>query len=346
MIENLYNLDPVLGPPLRVGIAGYGIVGRKRARYIDDNPAFQIVGICDRVFPKDLERLPGVKYFSNFLELLNCSLDVVFVCLSNDMAAKATTAFLENGIHVFCEKPPARNLSELLPVLATEKKAKGVKLKYGFNHRYHQSVRESLDIISSGQMGKVINIRGVYGKSNLITFDQTDWRTKYEIAGGGILLDQGIHMVDLLRLFGGDYSKVYSFISNEYWKYDVEDNAYALMKSTDGVVAMLHSSATQWQHKFRLEVGLERGILTLSGILSGSQSYGKETLTILNADSQQQLNYDSEIQRIYEKDNSWREEISDFANDILLNREIATGNSSDALKTMQLITKIYKNGVE
>jgi demethoxyubiquinone hydroxylase (CLK1/Coq7/Cat5 family) len=95
-----------------------------------------------------------------------------------------------------------------------------------------------------------------------------------------------------------------------------------------------------------LEVGLERGILTLSGILSGSQSYGKETLTILNADSQQQLNYDSEIQRIYEKDNSWREEISDFANDILLNREIATGNSSDALKTMQLITEIYKNGVE
>ena len=111
---------------------------------------------------------------------------------------------------------------------------------YGFNHRYHDSVQEALKLIRSGEMGKLINMRGVYGKSQLITFNQPDWRTDRSIAGGGVLLDQGIHMVDLMRLFAGDFVDVQSFISNDHWGYDVEDNAYSLMRTNDGIIGMLH----------------------------------------------------------------------------------------------------------
>ena len=134
---------------------------------------------------------------------------------------------------------------------------------YGFNHRYHEFVARALAVIDSGEFGRVVNLRGVYGKAKLITFNQPDWRTQREIAGGGVLLDQGIHMVDLMRLFGGEFNQVHSFISNSHWGYDVEDNAYALMKGKTGVVAMLNSSATQWRHRFNLDINLEKGSLIL-----------------------------------------------------------------------------------
>ena len=101
---------------------------------------------------------------------------------------------------------------------------------YGFNHRYHDSVKSALSIVKSNKLGGIINLRGIYGKSQLITFNQLDWRTKREIAGG-VLPDQGIHMVDLMRLFVGEFEKVYSFVENKHWNYDVEDNVHALMQT-------------------------------------------------------------------------------------------------------------------
>ncbi len=133
---------------------------------------------------------------------------------------------------------------------------------YGFNHRHHDSVRDALRIIRSGELGTIINLRGVYGKSQLVTFNQPAWRTKREIAGGGVLLDQGIHMVDLMRLFAGEFSTVHSFVSGNHWGCDVEYNAYALMRTNAGVVAMLNSSATQWQHRFYLELTLHAAALS------------------------------------------------------------------------------------
>ena len=129
---------------------------------------------------------------------------------------------------------------------------------YGFNHRYHDSVMDAIKIIHNNDLGEVISLRGIYGKSKIINY-KSNWRTKRSIAGGGILLDQGIHMVDMMRLFGGEFVDVHSFVSNNFWKHDVEDNAYAIMKTDNGVVAMLHSSATQWRHRFNLEINLSRG---------------------------------------------------------------------------------------
>ncbi|MHB1130378.1 MAG: Gfo/Idh/MocA family protein, partial [Ilumatobacteraceae bacterium] len=193
---------------LRVGIAGYGVIGKRRRECVDKNPYLSTVAVCDKKFNEDGVLPDGVRYSRTYDALFDSNLDAILVCMSNDMAAEITIAALQHGLHVFCEKPPARNMDELRQILETEEKHPQLKLMFGFNHRYHDSIQEALQLIRSGEMGAIINMRGVYGKSKLVTFDQADWRAKRDMAGGGVLLDQGIHMVDLMRLFAGEFSEV------------------------------------------------------------------------------------------------------------------------------------------
>ncbi|MFD2234497.1 Gfo/Idh/MocA family protein [Phaeospirillum tilakii] len=329
--------------PLRVGIAGYGVVGRRRRQVIDAHPALRTVAVADRSFgPQGITALPdGLPAFSDYHHLLEQDFDILLVCLTNDVAADATILGLERGRHVFCEKPPGRDVADIERVIATERRHPGLKLKYGFNHRYHDSVRDALGLVRSGTFGRVLDLKGTYGKSKIISFGQSDWRSQRAIAGGGILLDQGIHMVDLMRLFGGEFTTIHSIVSNGYWGHDVEDNAYALMRSDAGVVAMLHSSATQWRHRFSLSITLERAALTLSGILSGSKSYGAETLTVAWRDEEGNGDPREQTTR-YNTDPSWADEIAEFADAVREDRPVEHGSSDEALKTMRLVYDIYR----
>jgi predicted dehydrogenase len=325
---------------LSVGIAGHGVVGKRRHKFIDNHPHLKVIAICDQTFNGKGTDANGVNFYNNYKDLLaNEKLDILFVCLTNDVAAEVTISGLEHNMHVFCEKPPGRTPSEIEKVRKTEARMPHLKLKYGFNHRYHDSVKEALRIIESRELGEVVSMRGVYGKS-LIVSPGSDWRSKREIAGGGILLDQGIHMVDLMRLYAGDFKEYHSFIKNDFWNYDIEDNAYALMKSEKGVIAFLHSTATEWRHRFSLDITLTRGTLTLSGILSGTKSYGQEALKIVYRGEEDGGN-PKEQQTTYIKDNSWEDEIKEFADAVINNKSIISGSSLDALKTMQMVFNIY-----
>ena len=272
---------------------------------------------------------------------LKKKIDIVFICVTNDIAAKFTKKALDKNLHVFCEKPPGKNVKEIESVINKFKKKKNLKLKYGFNHRYHHSVLKAMKIISSGYLGKILNLKGTYGKSNFGEWKgQENWRTKKKICGGGILLDQGIHMVDLIRLFAGEFTKIKSFITNDYWKEEIEDNAYAIMKNNKNTVAFIHSSATQWEHLFELYITLEKGYIILRGFITGSKSYGKETITIGKKTSKNIIN---RKKFEYIKDPSWQLEVDEFIFSIIKNSKIKHGTCQDALKTMQLISKIYKS---
>ena len=328
---------------LRIGIAGYGVVGKRRRHFIDRHPRLTTVAVSDVAFGGDGTLPDGVRHYADFRRMTDEKLDALFVCLPNAIAPEATIMGLNAGFHVFCEKPPGRTVADIERVIASEKRHPGLKLKYGFNHRYHESVREALRIVRSGEMGPVLNLRGVYGKSKFVSFGaDSDWRVKRAAAGGGILLDQGIHMVDLMRLFAGEeFADVHSFVSNAYWGHDVEDNAYALMRTPSGVVAMLHSTATQWRHRFHLDIACAKGALTLSGLLSGSKSYGAETLTVAWADPEDDSGDPREQVTRYEEDNSWRDEIAEFADAVLSGTAAVNGSSEEALRTMQLVFRIY-----
>ena len=327
----------------KVGIAGYGIIGRRRRQYIDSNSHLQTIAVCDQKFDNDTVLEDGVKCFSNYQNLLETPLDVLFISLPNYMVQEVTIAGLERGMHVFCEKPPGRNVEDVENVYKVKQKYPNLHLKYGFNHRYHDSVKDALELIKSEKLGKVIYLRGIYGKSIISPFNKT-WRAQRKYAGGGILLDQGIHIVDLMQLFCGEFVEVKSFISNSFWKCDVEDNVYAIMRSKSGVVATLHSSATQWQHRFSLEIGLEEGFLELRGILSGTRSYGEEKLVIGKRNGLESLTgANREEITIYLKDHSWSDEINELAEVIVNGGSIQSGSVEDALNTMKLAKKILMN---
>lgn len=324
---------------LKVGIAGYGVVGKRRRFYIDTHESLETIAVCDQVFDGTGQMEDGLLYFSNYKQLLEQPLDILFVCVPNYLAAEITIAGLERGMHVFCEKPPGCSLKDIENVIEVEKQNSGLILKYGFNHRYHDSVRKVLEIIESGEMGEIINLRGVYGKSKIIPFSG-GWRAERKYSGGGILLDQGIHMVDLMQLFCSKFVDVKSYVSNDYWSHDVEDNTYALMKSETGQIAMLHSSATQWQHRFLLEIALTEGYLELRGILTGSKSYGQETLVVgKREDSDNGTQAEQTI--TYLEDNSWRDEIFEFADAVMNGKRLEHGTSEEALNAMNIVFSIY-----
>jgi predicted dehydrogenase len=325
----------------RVGIAGYGVVGPRRRRFIDLHPNLKTVAVCDKALQQNGAFPDGVRFYTNYKDLLGEDLDILFVCLTHDIAPEVTMAGLEKGLHVFCEKPPGRTVGDIKKVIEVEKKHPALKLKYGFNHRYHDSIQEALKIIDSKELGTLINMRGIYGKSHIAGRDNA-WRSKRDLAGGGILLDQGIHMLDLMLLFANEpFVDVRSFVSNDYWNHDVEDNAYALMKTKSGVVGMLHSSATQWRHRFFLEISLTEGSLILSGILSGSKSYGQETLTVAYRKDYEEMGNPKEMVTNYVRDNSWKQEIDEFADAVINDKPISVGSSQHALEAMSTVYRIY-----
>jgi predicted dehydrogenase len=327
---------------VKVGIIGFGKMGQIRANAIRTNGS----GRVETIF--DINSIPdpgGVKAAGSAEEIIeNPGIDAIFICTPNFLNKSLTIAALEQGKHVFCEKPPAFNAAEVMEIQEVEKTS-GKKLMYGFNHRHHSSIQHMKTLIDSGEYGNILWMRGRYGKSVDKNFFK-NWRAKKELAGGGILLDQGIHMLDLFLYLAGDFHEVQATVSNLYWKLDIEDNVFAIFKNSEnGIVAQLHSTMTQWRHLFSLEVFLERGYLVLNGLKTSSGTYGDEVLSIAkNRTTAPAATWEDEERITYHTDTSWRSEINHFFDAILNNTDIEIGNSTDALKIMKIIDKVYQKG--
>lgn len=317
-----------------IGIIGYGKIGKIRADSI-----------------KILRPNISILYYDPFIEgsvknvkdiINNPDVDIIIVCTPNNNHKDLTIQSLKNNKHVFCEKPPVINLMEMKEVIEAEKLT-NKKLMYGFNHRHHESIKKIKEIIDSGVFGNVLWIRGRYGKEVDKNF-YNDWRSKKEIAGGGIFFDQGIHMLDLFLYIAEDFDEVKAIVSNLYWKLDVEDNVFAIFENNKtGIVASLHSTMTQWRHLFSLEIFLEKGSLILNGLKTPSESYGQEILTITqNRTPAPSATWGEEKQIIYNIDNSWNNEMDYFLNCVENDVDISICGSKDALKIMKIVDMIYK----
>lgn len=326
---------------LKAGIVGYGKIGQLRERAVNEYPDCQVVAIYDKELPPIADG--SVVLCESFDHLLQQDLDILFVCAFNNVLAEFTIKALQKGIHVFCEKPPARNTQELLEVINVEKKS-GKVLKYGFNHRYHYSVMEAKKIIDSGEMGRLLWMRGVYGKAGSIDYDK-NWRNFRKLSGGGILIDQGIHMLDLMMYFSDSlFNKVNSFVTTAFWDIEAEDNAFVIMQNSNDVTGMIHSSATQWRHKFLLEMSFEEGYVNLDGILSGTRSYAPEKLVVGRRefeDITHAMGKPQETTTWFEYDDSWKFEVDEFINAVLGKVEVKNGTSGDAYNALKLVEEIY-----
>jgi predicted dehydrogenase len=326
---------------IKVGIAGFGKIGKIRADEIAKRNDCVLTGIFDIKKPDNISI--NIDFFPDYEDLINSGIDAIFICTYNNVLADFTIKAINSGIHVFCEKPPARTVKELMQVKENHNNSK-VKLKYGFNHRYHYSVMEAKKLIDNSIYGKIIWIRGVYGKAGSIDYN-SNWRNYKKFSGGGILIDQGIHMLDLIKfVLNKEFISIKSFIQNSYWKVEGEDNAFAIMKTEDNVIASIHSSATQWRHKFLLEICCENGMITLDGILSKTNSYAPEKLIITNREFEDitfAMGKPKEETVWFSNDDSWFLEVDEFITSIKNDSAIINGTIDDAIETLTLVEKIY-----
>jgi len=303
----------------------------------------EIVGICDT--DADSLKEYSEPSFASWQECIDSTKpEAVFVCTFNAFIPDIVCYALERKIHVFAEKPPGRSLSDTLRMKSALDKSDGMVLKFGFNHRYHNSVIEAKALIDSGIIGDVVCARGVYGKAGSLSFS-SEWRNDLEMSGGGILLDQGIHMVDLLYYFLGEFSNVKSAVHRLVWKeMKTEDSAFAILETLKGQVASLHSSAVQWKHKFNVDLICTNGYVSLDGILTSTQSYGEETLSYYRKDlagSTGKLGKPLEHTLCFDTDESWDYELAEFYDAVVGVSGLAQGTIEQAVYVMGLVEEIY-----
>lgn len=329
--------------PVRAGIVGYGYMGQIRRRNVMDHPGLELAAICE---PQRTDEIAGfgVPVFDDYRALVDSDLDAVFVCTPNNLIPDVAVYALARKRHVFCEKPPGRNLDDVKRIRGAEEANPGTTLLFGFNHRHHPGITDAKAIIDSGALGEILTLRGMYGKDGGYNY-AASWRNNPAVGGGGILLDQGIHMLDLFRLFVGDFVEVAGMRSIAAFDIPVEDNAIVMLRTARGQLAQLHSSATSWKHTFRLEIGCEHGYAVVSGLLSKTGSYGRETLVIGRralAGQRQAIGNPREETVYYDVDPSWDIEVAHFVECIQEGKPVERGTSLDALKVMEIVETVYR----
>jgi predicted dehydrogenase len=324
--------------PLKIGIVGLGKMGDIRAKAIRDSDDTVLACGTDPMPPKsgfeDMSILP------DYRAVMESDIDAVFVCTPNRSIPEVAEAALDAGKHVFCEKPPGRNLADIERIMEAERRNPGLAVKIGFNHRYHYGVLEAKKIVDSGLYGDVLWVRGVYGKSDG-PGKPGGWRSDPAVAGGGILLDQGIHMLDLFRYFCGDFTEIKSMCTTAFWDIALEDNAFALLRGDSGKIGMLHSSHTQWKHKFSLEICMRDGYVAVEGMPSSTRSYRDEWISHGRRHTGYAIGNPHEQSTFCNTDPSWDLELAEFVNAIRTEQPIQNGTTTDAYEVMRLVFAIY-----
>ena len=330
---------------MRVGVVGCGLIGRRRGEVVKQSSQDRLVIVADSIRGRaeSLASDTGCAYSDHWQNVVeHQEVDGVIVSTSNNWLAPITTAALRAGKHVLCEKPLGRNEREARAMVDAAS-ATGRTLKTGFNLRYHPGVWKARQLLLQGEIGRPLFIRCRYGHGARPDY-QNEWRCDPEFSGGGEMLDQGIHAVDLFRWFLGDFAEVFGMIAPYVWIRDgaganqVEDNAFALFRTAKGQVASLHASWTQWRNIFCFEITGDRGYLVINGL---GGSYGPERLTIGRrnlgggAPSEQTLNFE-------QGDSSWEAEWRDFCAAIADGREpLASGY--DGWQAMRMVAAVYES---
>jgi predicted dehydrogenase len=251
------------------------------------------------------------------------------------MLAPVTLLAVEAGKHVLVEKPAGRSAAELRPVLAAADRQR-VVVKVGFNHRFHPAFRKARQIVDAGEIGDILYIRARYGHGGRLGYER-EWRADPRIAGGGELLDQGVHLIDLARWFCGEFTEVSGHVATYFWPMPVEDNGFALLKTATGQVAWLHASCTEWKNLFSFEIFGRVGKLQVDGL---GGSYGTERLTFYRM-LPEMGPPETAAWEYPQEDRSWDVELNHWLDGIQSGRPPG-GSLLDALAALEIVERLYK----
>jgi predicted dehydrogenase len=322
---------------MKIGIIGCGLIGRKRALSLESDDI--LIACCDinEELGKNFAKEFNCKYFTNYIDLLtetNC--DIIIVAVVNKYAKDIVSYSLKLKLNVLVEKPMGINHEESLAMLKESLLNEKI-LKVGFNHRFHPAIMKAKTIFDSGEIGKILFIRAHYGHGGRNGMEK-EWRSSKELCGGGELLDQGIHLIDLSRWFAGEIKSVFGRLSTKFWNIEVEDNAFILLKSYNDADIQLHASWTNWKNSYQFEIFGDCGYLKINGL---GKYYGEETLEFGKRKENGGIpeikifNFDVE-------DKSWNREWKEFKSSIK-DQRYPIGNAIDGIKASKIIDAIYES---
>lgn len=318
-----------------VGIIGCGLIGQKRFHALGEAKLIACADV-DTTKAKALGEPVGAKVFDDWKNLLALpELDIVVIATLHDSLAEIALAAIEAGKHVLVEKPAARNARELEPLMAAAKNQK-VKVRVGFNHRYHRGFRQAKKLLDQKQLGELMFLRARYGHGGRLGYDK-EWRANPVLSGGGELIDQGSHLIDLSRWILGNFVEVDGCAHTYYWDMPVDDNGFLLLKTADKKIAFLHASCTEWKNLFSMEIYGRTGKLEISGL---GGSYGVERLAFYKM-LPEMGPPETTIWEYPTADDSWSVELVEFYDDIRLDREPAVG-LKEAYEVLKIVDNIYK----
>jgi predicted dehydrogenase len=322
--------------PCGVAIVGCGLIGRKRARAL----AGAKLTVCADAELQRAEALaaetPGTAATADWRTAISRrDVHIVVVSTPNDLLTQIAREAVAAGKHVFVEKPAARSAGELDTLIDAAAKHRRL-VRVGLNHRYHPAVKRARELFDSGAIGELMHVRGRYGHGGRLDYER-EWRADPVRAGGGELIDQGVHLIDLSRWFLGEFTSVVGSAQTSFWPMKVDDNAFLLLKTAREQTAFLHVSCTEWKNLFSFEIFGRDGKLQIDGL---GGSYGTERLTLYKM-LPQMGPPDTQVWEYPRGDESWAAEIADFLEDIRLDRQPSPG-LTDARAALAVVDEIYR----
>jgi predicted dehydrogenase len=322
--------------PVQFAIVGCGLIGGKRAAAL---PRGSLTAVCD-VVPERAAALaakagPQCVATTSLPQLLDTNPDAVIVSTLNASLGPVALACLQAGKHVLVEKPVTISLPEMDELVACAT-ANNLLVRAGYNHRYHPAFQKARQIFESGVMGPLMFIRARYGHGGRVGYDK-EWRSDPKQSGGGELIDQGVHLIDLAGWFLGDWAQIDGFVDTFFWDMPVDDNAFLHLCNSSGQTAWLHASCTEWKNLFSFEIYGKFAKLHIEGL---GGSYGVERLyhyqMLPEMGPPETLIY--EFPR---GDDSWALETRDFVEDIRLGRQPVPG-LKEARSVMNVVDTVYR----
>ena len=330
-------MPPAPAKQLQFALAGCGVIGRKRAAAL---PPGQLRYACDLDSTRAAALAaahPGCRPLSGLAAALaDPAVDACLISTLNSALAPLALAAVQAGKHVLVEKPGALNAAQLRAVQAAATRS-GVKVRLGYNHRFHPALQKARELFEAGALGPMMFLRGRYGHGGRKGYDR-EWRANPALSGGGELIDQGVHLIDLAGWFLGEFATVAGHAATCFWDMPVDDNAFLSLRTPRGQTAWLHVSCTEWKNLFSFELYGRNAKIALDGL---GGSYGPERCTFHRM-LPQMGPPETSVWEYPAGDSSWAQELAAFADDIRLDRAPSPG-LADAIRTLEIVETIYRS---
>jgi len=322
---------------MNYAVIGCGLIGKKRV--LGMPAGSRLVVACDTNLARaeDLVKLAkGGRAVADYQSAVSDpKVEAVFVSTLNSTLAPITLAAVKNGKHVLVEKPAAISVAELEEIEAAARKT-GALVRVGYNHRFHPACLKAVELFRSGVLGPMMFLRGRYGQGGRLGYEK-EWRADPKLAGGGELIDQGVHLIDLAGIFLGDFTTVEGHVATYFWKMPVDDNAFLSLRNAAGNTAWLQVSCSEWKNLFSLEIYGRDAKLHWEGL---GGSYGVERLTYYKM-LPEMGPPETTIWEFPRGDESWKIEMTEFFEDIKLKRTPVPG-LKEAKAALAVVEKIYQ----